>query len=74
MQEMALRVVPDQETVGGGVYQSGTSNENLSFFKSSGTAQAFEINTPICVNFKINLMFTLKNESGNDFSSTDMNN
>ena len=66
--------MPDQEAVGGGVYQSGTGNVNLSFFKSSGTTQAFEINTPICVKFKFNLKFTLKNESDNDFFLTDMNN
>ena len=58
--------MPDQETVGGGVYQSDTGNVNSSFFKSSGTTQAFEINTPICVNFRFNLKFTLKNESDND--------
>ena len=58
--------MPDQEAAGGGVYQSETSNVNLLFIKSSGTTQALEINTPICVKFKFNLKFTLKNESEND--------
>ena len=58
--------MPDQETVGGGVYKIDTGNVNSSFFKSPGATQAFEINTPICVNFKFNLKFTLKNESDND--------
>ena len=66
--------MPDQETVGGGVYQSETSDVNSPFIKSSGTTQAFEINTPICVKFKFNLKFTLKNESDNDIFLTDMNN
>ena len=64
--------MPDQETVGGGVYQSETGDVNSPFIKSPGTTQAFEINTPICVNFRFNLKFTLKNESENDLSSTDI--
>ena len=57
----------DQDNAGSEVYQSDTGNVKSSFFISPGTTQAFEINTPICVNFNFNLEFTLKSESDDNF-------
>jgi hypothetical protein len=55
--------VLDQETVAGGVDQNVPRDRNPPFFLSSGMIQAFNLNTPIWVNFNFNFNFKLKKES-----------